>query len=118
MSVAVVVDSAGGIDAAGVSLMERLDEERIHLLRQWGEGLEADEREEMRAAGRAILLLIEEIDRLHVDLWNIRTAIPLDAPLAEEEERDVQVSLRARLKQFGRRRGDGSEMVPPETTST
>ena len=33
--------------------MERLDEEKIELLRRWGEGLEGDYREETRAAGRA-----------------------------------------------------------------
>jgi hypothetical protein len=98
--------------------VERLDEERIEVLRQWGEGLARDDREEMRAAGRAIMLLIEEIDRLHVDLWSVRTAIPLETRDTSDEERDVQISLRARLKQFGRRRGEASEMVPPETTST
>jgi streptomycin 6-kinase len=50
----------------------RLDEEKIGTLRQWAEGLARDERDEMRAAARAILLLIEEVEGLHVDLWHAR----------------------------------------------
>jgi hypothetical protein len=93
--------------------MTRLDEDRIELLRRWGDGLERDGREEMRAAGRAILLLIEEIERLHVDLWNERSLEPSAAaapPPADVIEPDVQSSLGARLRQLSRRR--------PETTST
>lgn len=51
---------------------DRLDEERIEILRGWGAGLAADGREELRAAGKAITVLVEEIDRLQVDLWNAR----------------------------------------------
>lgn len=52
-------------------MVDRLDEERIEILRGWGAGLAAsDGREELRAAGKAIIVLIEEIDRLQVDLWN------------------------------------------------
>ena len=46
--------------------LERLDEKKIDLLRRWGDGLADDPREELRAAGRAIQLLIEEIEQLHV----------------------------------------------------
>jgi hypothetical protein len=48
--------------------MERLDEQKLELLRRWGEGLTNDEREEVRAAGRAILILSDEIHRLRADL--------------------------------------------------
>jgi hypothetical protein len=51
---------------------DRLDEERIEILRGWGAGLAADSREELRAAGKAITVLVDEIDRLQVDLWNAR----------------------------------------------
>ena len=47
-----------------------LDEEKLETLCRWGEGLTRDAREEVAAAGRAILMLVEEIERLHVDLWN------------------------------------------------
>jgi hypothetical protein len=50
----------------------RLDDERLETLRSWGAGLAADERDELRAAGKAILILVEEIDRLQVDIWHER----------------------------------------------
>jgi hypothetical protein len=53
---------------------ERLDEEKIEILRSWGAGLGSDPREEVRAAGKAITVLIEEIDRLQVDLWRSRVS--------------------------------------------
>jgi hypothetical protein len=57
-------------------MVERLDEERIEILRSWGLGLASDDREELRAAGKAITVLIDEIDRLQVDLWNARVVEP------------------------------------------
>ena len=76
-------------------MVDRLDEQRLEILRGWGAGLSGDEREELRAAGKAITVLIEEIDRLQVDLWNARVdqrdaARPLVAPRQG-------ASLRARL---------------------
>ena len=53
-------------------MVDRLDEERLEILRGWGAGLASDDREELRAAGKAITVLIDEIDRLQVDLWNAR----------------------------------------------
>jgi hypothetical protein len=49
-----------------------LDEQKLTMLRRWGEGLSRDDREEVRAAGRAILMLSDEVERLHVDLWHAR----------------------------------------------
>ena len=67
---------------------ERLDEEKIEILRSWGAGLGTDPREEVRAAGKAITVLIEEIDRLQVDLWRTRVSYDghsvLVAPATEE----------------------------------
>jgi hypothetical protein len=69
---------------------ERLDEQKIETLQSWAEGLLRDERSELRAAAKAILLLIEEIEHLHVDLWHARDeesgAIVPDAPEVEEDE--------------------------------
>jgi hypothetical protein len=56
-----------------VALSDRLDEGKIEQLRAWGAGLHADGNHDLRATGKAILLLIEEIERLHVDLWNAKT---------------------------------------------
>ena len=78
----------------------RLDAEKLETLRRWGHGLENDERDEIRSAGRAIILLIEEIERLHIDLWHARAG---DEAIPEPEPADVDIptslvtSLRARL---------------------
>ena len=56
----------------GSAVDERLDEQKIETLQSWAEGLLRDERSELRAAAKAILLLIEEIEHLHVDLWHAR----------------------------------------------
>jgi hypothetical protein len=55
-------------------VVERLDEERLETLRAWGAGLSTNARDELRAAGKAILMLVDEIDRLEADLWNARAA--------------------------------------------
>jgi hypothetical protein len=48
---------------------DALDAEKLQILARWAAGLRADQRDELAAAGRAIELLIEEIERLHVLLW-------------------------------------------------
>ncbi len=53
-------------------MSERLDEERLEILRKWGVGLSTDGREELRAAGKAITILVDEIDRLQVEVWHAR----------------------------------------------
>jgi hypothetical protein len=57
--------------------------------------------QELRATGKAILLLIEEIERLHVDLWNAKTMQEHDEPDQADRDDHVQASLdrtlRARL---------------------
>lgn len=94
--------------------MSRLDEEKLALLRRWGEGLTVDDREEVRAAGRAILMLSDEIERLHIDLWHARDAPPGDSgetaeppPVVEpkpetvpEPERSLGATLRSRIAAF------------------
>ncbi len=51
---------------------QRLDEAKVDTLRVWGEGLRTDPRDEVRAAGRAITMLVEEVERLNIDLWHAR----------------------------------------------
>jgi hypothetical protein len=89
-----------------------LDEDKLTPLRRWGEGLTLDEREEVRAAGRAILLLSDEIERLHIDLWHAadrsraqqepeETAEEPAAPEPEPPpEAGLGVTLRERLAMF------------------
>lgn len=54
-------------------MSDRLDESKIEQLRAWGAGLAASGSADLRATGKAILMLIEEIERLHIDLWNAKS---------------------------------------------
>lgn len=65
------------------------------MLRGWGDGLSTSDREELRAAGRAILMLIEEIDRLEADVWNARAAAT--QALEQRSSQSLATTLRDRL---------------------
>jgi hypothetical protein len=83
-----------------------MDEEQFAALRAWGEGLILDERAEVRAAGKAILLLCAEVERLEIALWNSRHA-PVDLEESSPTE-DLHVTdesgpaqeLLARVRRF------------------
>jgi hypothetical protein len=62
-----------------------LDVEKLSLLGKWAEGLQRDQRAEVAAAGKAILMLIEEIERLHVVIWDGRLN-PSSEPEPEQRE--------------------------------
>ena len=93
-----------------------LDEEKLETLRWWGDGLTRDGREEVAAAGRAILMLVEEVERLHVDVWNATRLFPqeqqpvTDAQPPRAEPASAAQTLFERLKEGARhtdeRRGD------------
>jgi hypothetical protein len=68
-----------------------LKADELEQLRRWGAGLQQDPRLEVSAAGRAIVLLIEEIERLHVLVWDHRLYPPADD--------DLPVTLAQRLRQ-------------------
>jgi hypothetical protein len=55
-------------------MVDRLDQERTEALRAWATGLTMDSREELRAAGKAITMLINEIERLRIDASRAREA--------------------------------------------
>jgi len=82
----------------------RLDSEQIELLRAWGAGLASDEREEVRAAGKAITMLVDEIDRLNIDLWNQRAGEEPEAGLEPEPEPPGEHALGSALRDRLRRR--------------
>ena len=67
---------------------DRLDEQKIEMLQGWADGLLRDERSEVRAAAKAILMLIDEIEHLHVDLWHAQEPGP-DEPAAPPTLRSV-----------------------------
>jgi hypothetical protein len=50
--------------------------------------LRDDPREEVRAAGRAITMLVEEIERLNIDLWHARTDRVQESPESRAVEQD------------------------------
>ena len=69
--------------------------DELDQLRRWGAGLQQDARDEVSAAGRAIVLLIEEIERLHVLVWDRRLYPNGDA---EELPTTLRMRLRQRLR--------------------
>jgi len=77
---------------------DRLDEGKIDQLRAWGSGLAANGSDDLRATGKAILLLIEEIERLHIDLWNAKAAQEQALPDQSEGDDHVQPSLDRTLR--------------------
>lgn len=82
-------------------MTDRLDEQKLEMLRAWGEGLSSDKREELRAAGKAILMLIEEIELLNVDLWHARE------PGTEEPPSPLDVSPEHWIDSLRRRGASG-----------
>ena len=107
----------------------RLDEEKLEALRSWGERLRAAGGEESAAVGRAILMLVEEIDRLHIDLWHARMEpeptkgelVSTVEPAEAEEDQPVASSLHARLHRVLRRESDSAtepvEQAQPEAAT-
>jgi len=65
----------------------RLNEAKLDQLRAWGAGLSAHDSPDVRATGKAILMLIEEIERLHVDLWTAKAASPDGQPQLESDNK-------------------------------
>ncbi len=101
----------------------RLDEEKLEALRSWGEKLRQARSEESAAVGRAILMLVEEIDRLHIDLWHARIAAAGDESVVSDEvaeEQQVASTLHTRLNRVLRRKPESApaereEQSQPET---
>jgi hypothetical protein len=77
---------------------DRLDEAKIEQLRAWGAGLSADGDYELRAAGKAILLLIEEIERLHIDVWSAKAMQQQDRPDRGDADDQLEASMDRTLR--------------------
>jgi hypothetical protein len=78
-------------------VVERLTEDQLASLKDWGEGLATVEQAEMQAAGRAIRLLVQEIEALHRELWHRRLE-GTDEPQADaSDERSLFAALMQRL---------------------
>ena len=72
-------------------MSDRLDEGKIELLRAWGAGLRADGNHDLRATGKAILLLIEEIERVLSALAERELVVRLPRRAGQKEERWEQL---------------------------
>jgi hypothetical protein len=83
----------------------RLDEDKIEQLRRWGVSLANGDNDELRATGKAILLLIEEIEGLHVDLWNAKAMSEHEEPETggqdARSDANPNRTLLARLRRIG-----------------
>jgi len=94
----------------------RFDEDKLETLRRWGQGLRGTGAEESAAAGRAILLLIEEVERLRLELSRTRELLRRVGPASSDEaagpdNETIESTLHERLQ-----RDHGHEPdVPAET---
>ena len=88
----------------------RLEEDKLDALRRWGQGLRDAAGEEHAAAGRAILMLIEEIERLRLEL--LREQSTREDLATGEVDRNADESLastlRERLPQAAGRDSEGT----------
>jgi len=83
----------------------RLDAEKLRMLEQWAAGLQGDSRVEVAAAGRAILMLVEEVERLNVLVWDRQLPLAGPAPAAYDEGTEQAEDFGANLRQrLGSRR--------------
>jgi hypothetical protein len=85
----------------------RLEEDKLEALRRWGQGLRDAGGEERAAVGRAILMLIEEIERLRLELLRTREqSAREDLATGEVDggtDEPLASTLRGRLPQAARR---------------
>jgi hypothetical protein len=90
----------------------RLEDDKLEALRRWGQGLRDAGSEEQAAAGRAILMLIEEIERLRLELLRTRErSMREDLTTGEidvDTDEPLASTLRARLSQATRRESEGT----------
>jgi len=100
----------------------RFDEDKLETLRRWGQGLRETRDDESAAAGRAILLLIEEVERLRLELLRTRELLSHVAPASSDdapgpEKATIESTLHARLQGAHGQEADslaGTRPVPPE----
>jgi hypothetical protein len=87
----------------------RLDEDKLDALRRWGQALRQADGEESAAAGRAILMLIEQIDSLRLELCRTREQMSREDPVSSADAGDhlgpeePSTTLHQRLQRFRRR---------------
>jgi hypothetical protein len=83
-----------------------LEEDKLEALRRWGQGLRDAGREDQAAAGRAILMLIEEIERLRLDLLRTREQLTREDSAGDgDTDEPLALSLRGRVSRATRHSG-------------
>ena len=70
-------------------MTEPLDEEKLQALSRWSASLQGDARAEVAAAGRAIAMLVEEVDRLQ-RLARLTRAVDALSPYEPEPEPEAE----------------------------
>jgi hypothetical protein len=86
----------------------RFDEDKLETLRRWGRGLRESRDEESAAAGRAILLLIEEVERLRLELSRTRELLARVVPVSSDETAAEEETIESTLH-VGLQRAHGQE---------
>jgi hypothetical protein len=84
----------------------RLDEAKVEELRHWGQALRGASSEGSVAAGRAILMLIEELERSRLELRRAREQL-------EGVDHPVSSALHGRLQQALSQDSDQSLEIRP-----
>lgn len=81
-----------------------MHEDEYAALVRWGRALATgDGGLELAAAGRAILMLADEIERLQVELWNLRLEVQQEPQQAPKPEDDAAADTSTLLGQLTRR---------------
>jgi hypothetical protein len=98
----------------------RVDEDKLEPLRRWGQGLQQAGGEESAAAGRAILMLIAEIEQLQIDLNLAGEQLSRMGPPSSDEtagglDEPFASTLHERLQRVLRRDSDSSPRVRPQS---
>ena len=111
--------TASGAASRDTPVRMRLDDDKLEALRRWGEGLREAGGEESAAAGRAILMLIEEVEWLRLEQLRAREQLShltrvASGEAAQGAEERVESTLYGRVQRVLRRDSDSS----PEAQST
>jgi hypothetical protein len=98
----------------------RLDEDKLEALRRWGRGLQEAGGEESAATGRALLMLIAEIEQLQIDLRLVREQLSRVGPPSSDEaagspEEPLASTLHERLQRVLRRDSNSSPRARPQS---
>jgi hypothetical protein len=80
-----------------------VNDEQLRELRAWAGRLEGDERADVRAAGKAIVMLVDEVEALRARQTQEDESVELEPEaLAGASAVEVGSALRERLRSFAR----------------